>query len=223
MKKIFFATPSYDGRLEGDYVTSLAATRRLLEQFGHETFHQVWMNDSFIDRARNRLLREFLASDATHIWFVDADVAWGPIGAARMVNRNLPFVAGVYPRRQEPRSWPARVVRESDGKLLVDKGTVPAHHVPGGFMLLERGVIEAMAERYPDLWFADADFGGAKTPLLFQVLWDLHTCTGEDIVFCARWRSMGGQIRIEPDIDFKHIGGHRFAGNFHQALSKGEA
>ena len=45
--------------------------------------------------------------------------------------------------------------------------------------------------------------------------------TTEDYAFCDRWREIGGQLWVYPDIEFTHTGNKSFTGNFHKYL-KGE-
>lgn len=220
--KFYIATPTYDGRVEAEYVASVTALRAVLGSLGHETHQDLWCYDSFIDRARNRLLRRFLDSDATHIWFIDADVGFDHIAAARMALRGRQFIGGVYPKRSNVwQKWPAHVLHQGD-RIEVDKGCIRAGYVPGGFMLLERSAIEAMRLAYADLYWKDEDYENAVSPRLFEVSYADHLCTGEDITFCNRWRAIGGDIWVDPDIDFTHVGSNRFTGNFHKHLA-GEA
>jgi hypothetical protein len=46
-----------------------------------------------------------------------------------------------------------------------------------------------------------------------------NTWYGEDTAFLRRWRDIGGEIWVEPDINFCHQGIKEYKNNLHEYLS----
>ena len=61
----------------------------------------MWVRDSLVTRARNKLVTQFLESDYTHLFFVDADISFTPDDFIRIVNVNKPIVTAPYPIKKK--------------------------------------------------------------------------------------------------------------------------
>lgn len=95
--KIFFALPAFGGLCYAYFVQSLIDGCKKLDSLGIE-WHCEWLlHESLVQRARNILVDRFLASDATHLMFIDADIAWRPDDLVAMIDTDLPMVCGAYP------------------------------------------------------------------------------------------------------------------------------
>lgn len=176
-------------------------------------------NGAFIELARNIYVKMFLEDnpDATHLFFVDADVQFPASAFIGLVRSGLPICAGVYPRRQKDADYPARWKPHPEyGGLWVEDNWLMCDRVPTGFLCISRKVIEEMA--------ADAKKVPVKgqeglVPWLFYTKFDEEgRFVGEDFSFCDDYvKKYGKPIPVWPDIDFCHGG---FKGNYHEYLNK---
>jgi hypothetical protein len=71
---LFVATPMYGGMCIGNYTAALMQMPLVVSKAGIKMYYTYMMNESLITRARNSLAYDFLASDATHLMFIDADI-----------------------------------------------------------------------------------------------------------------------------------------------------
>ena len=81
------------------YVSSVVQLVRQLSQWGFDSeFVTCSMSD--LELSRNLLASQALASDATHLLFIDADMSFRSGLIKRMIDFNEPFVSTVYPKRE---------------------------------------------------------------------------------------------------------------------------
>jgi len=59
------------------------------------------------------------------------------------------------------------------------------------------------------------------------VVFDVQVIDGqlvsEDAVFCAKWRSTGGRVWIDPSLNLGHTGSQTWRGNFAEFIAPKEA
>ena len=72
--KFFIATPCYGGQLNEPYFRSVIKMMTFFNQHQIPLAFGTIANESLVTRARNVLLAYFLASDYTHLLFIDADI-----------------------------------------------------------------------------------------------------------------------------------------------------
>lgn len=157
-----------------------------------------------IGAARLRIANAFLGSNSTHLLFVDDDLCWQAGGIARMIGHEVDFVGGVYPKRKTPLEWPVEFI----GEMRAGRGLREAAFVPGGFMLLSRRCVQAMADKYGDAMFENIRHANGRY--------------SEDISFCHRWRELGCTIWADVEIRMGHIGPKMFGGQSYAELANGQ-
>ena len=86
---LFVATPMYGGMCIGNYASALMQLPIICSRSGVRMYYTYMMNESLITRARNSLAHDFLASDATHLMFIDADIGFNPNDIVEMVKRDV--------------------------------------------------------------------------------------------------------------------------------------
>ena len=84
-----------------DYVGSLARMMAQLHARGVSTDYRTIDGPNLVLQ-RDMLADAFLASDATHLLFIDSDMAFAPDLAERLLSFAKPVIGTIYPRR-EPR------------------------------------------------------------------------------------------------------------------------
>ena len=76
-KSILICIPSFDTKIHLETISSIISIRDILLQNGIG-ISIMWLRDSLITRARNKLVKQFLDTDHTHLFFIDADISFTP-------------------------------------------------------------------------------------------------------------------------------------------------
>lgn len=205
---VLVCTPAYDGKVDTDYSQSLAEAAFCSPLYGIKMNASVMGNGAFIDLSRNIFVKIFLEQfpDATHLFFIDADLKFPPNAFVGLVRSGLPICAGVYRRRQEPEDYPAKFSEHPEqGGLWVEDDWVMADRVPTGFLCITRKVLEEMAEDAEKLVITGQD--GTVPRLFYTKIDDENRFVGEDFCFCDDYmKKYGKPIPIWTNIDFTHGG-----------------
>ena len=101
-QNIFFATPCYGGMITDQYFLSMFKTTQALSQIPCSFRLTTLRNESLVTRARNILTAMFLESDASHLFFLDADIEWEPEAIMRAISADKDIVASAYPKKALP-------------------------------------------------------------------------------------------------------------------------
>jgi len=204
--KLFLALPVYGG-YHPHFVASLM---HLIAHRPCEMVIRPCVGDSLVARARNRLAAQFLASDCTHLLFLDTDLIFSVEHVARLISHGEPVVAGLYPKKQAELAWVCNFLPDSE---CDDRGLHPVRYAGTGCLLIAREVLEAMRDRWPELAYDpdDGDESGRK--------WDFFACgvrqcpeTGrrrylsEDWWFCQRVLDLGHRVLMDTQVVLKHCG-----------------
>ena len=111
--RVHIAMPCYGGMLTESTFMSFIKWANTARQLGIDWTLETMVNESLISRARNTLTAKFLdMPDATHLFFVDADIGWEPWHLLVLLNRNVDVIGGLYPMKTMPIKW---VVNGFDG------------------------------------------------------------------------------------------------------------
>lgn len=163
-----------------------------------------------VARSRNQLSADFIASDCTHLLFIDCDLIFSAEQVARIVSHDLPLVGGLYPKKQEgPVEW----VLNTLGHSAPDqRGLQAVRYIGTGFLCIQRLVFERMLLKYgPEIQF-EADYGKRRTehdfwPMGVYEYPDGHRrYLSEDWYFCQRWNDLGGTVLADTRVIVKHLG-----------------
>lgn len=221
---VLFATPCLSHSIHLDHFASFVGTHDLLVAKGipHQVTHIGGM--AFIDHARNILCHRFLHEfqHATDLFFLDDDIGWPPGAVLKMLEHDVDVVAGVYPLKQDGGGFPATLIADRETTQPIEyRGLIKASTVPAGFMRIRRAVIERMAEGVPTYPWHRSDGRTDRIANIFRTGYDEKSGerAGEDVEFCWRWADMGGEMWIDPDINFSHVGRKRYHGNFNDAIA----
>lgn len=217
----FIATPAYDGKVHSCYAGSLAESFRDAAMLGVKTTQCVMGNGAFIDLARNIFARLFLASECTHLFFIDSDLQWESRAFLTLLTSGIPVCAGAYPKRQKPEEYPLRFVTQKDGKGLEMRGDwVMCDRVATGFLCIERSVVEKMTERAPKIIDKNPHNPQPPTAQLFYTYrQDDGRFVGEDFAWCKDYcEQFNDYIWVYPDFTFTH--NNDYTGNWHEFLLK---
>lgn len=216
MIRVMFATPTYDYQFSVEYVSSIMASSIYLTHKGIDARAKFIGGLCFIDIARNDLVRHFLATDCTDLFFVDADVGFDYKAVERFLYHKPLVVAGLVPKKysKEDADKPPFHDNAMTGKM--EDGLLESYEAPTAFMRIKREVFEILDAAYPH--YREYGTMGRGTPY-FQTGYMKDPDTGkisfmgEDIFFCRQWCKVGERLWIDPDIQFSHRGSHAWKGN----------
>lgn len=169
------------------------------------------IGSSLIPKARNSLAAEFLATDCTHLLFLDCDLSFRADHVEALLAHRVPIVGAYYARKRS--GDPGWVVRRlpDDPPVNPENGLQLLAGIGAGFLLIERAVFEAMiahggeAIRYyaDEVLREEHDF----FPVGIQVDPDgRRRYLGEDNGFCRRARELGFPVYGDPNLVLAHHG-----------------
>jgi hypothetical protein len=209
MKKIFIATPAYQGKVHVQYALALNDTCTLLRMHGFEVTIRMPVGGSLLVADRNRLLQMFWESECDYLLCVDSDLGWDPNSVMRLIQADKDVSGGVYPTRDKS-GFNFRPAFEESGKIVMCKDTLllQMEYIPAGFLLIKRNVIAKLREDYPQLYYCPKDPNSDQ--MSAYCFFDTEVYDGEfwgeDYVFCRRVRNAGFDIWVDPLIEFDHAG-----------------
>lgn len=200
--KFFIATPCYGGQLNEPYFRSVIKMMTFFN--GHQiplAFGTI-ANESLVTRARNVLVAYFLASDYTHLLFIDADIEFQTEDVLKLYAHKKDVVVGAYPKKGV--AWdrirgnlldPAnkdkqmtdreiaaygsdyainfKFVDKETKTIGVENGLIKLHDAGTGFMMISREAILKMIKAYPELKYNnDVNINNAELKDHFYALFD---------------------------------------------------
>jgi len=234
---LFIATPCYGGQATTAYLQSVVSFSRLASVVPLDFDLATSANESLVTRARNRMVRLFLDSKATHLLFIDADIEFNPFDIFRMLLHDVPVVCGAYPMkglffdrlldtsfssedevRLASTKYASNLASDEDPlsggfKLNVKNGLISVTETGTGFILIKRSVVQHIIDSMPDLAYESDD---VYLPGEWYSLFDTgivgRRYLSEDYHFCHLWRSLGGDVWLDPEIVLNHVGTYSFQG-----------
>jgi len=238
---IAIGTPTYSEQVTTAYLSSVFSLQSYLRQNEPEITLLLLTNSSTsIDLNRNIMATQTLGrSDITHLLFIDADMGFQPSLIMDMLRFEKPLVGVMYPKRtfNAQRIWevsktindPAKVqlianeyanvsfVPQADGSISIDRGFARCKAVGAGIMMMQRQVLERMAQ-LPGVLLQD----GPRR--LLQCFRQLPNENGfvlsEDISFCRRWtEDCGGEIWVNVAHPVQHVGPHTYVGQYIETMN----
>ena len=196
---------------------SLTGTARVCEREGIPLKFSAPVGCSAVTWARNAVVGEFLRSDCTHLFWIDADIAWRPADFIRLVGFGAmhDMIGAAYMLKREP---PALVLNfPSDDQYEINPfGNIRIRSMPIGFTLCQRVVIEKVAatkEMMRD------DVSNAEYPDFFRLSRsEAGKPLGEDIAFFDDAAALGFTGWLDPSIKLSHVGLKAYTGDVIAAL-----
>ena len=222
--KIFVAIPAYDGKVSICTARSLFNESKLEPLTGHYLKVTYLPGCSLISHARNILAQEFLDDPhADRMVFVDADVGWDAGLLTKLATYQHDVVAGIYRYKIEEEKYPMGFFTEV-GETDLQNGLLTAAAIPMGFTAISRRALVELKEKTPERAY---DFIGKRYHAFFENPFrpangDMPaSLIGEDTAFSHLWRSHGGKIWVDPNMDLIHAEGLKeFKGNLHKFMVK---
>jgi hypothetical protein len=237
---LVLATPIYGGA-GAEYINTVLRLQAWLisQGIGVST---IFHSGAEIARSRNVIATRFwYTPEATHLLFIDSDMAFDPGVVESLIRANKPLVGCVYPRRgldmgrliaaarkhDDPRlvltSALHYIVDPGEDSAIVENGLCSVRSIGMGVTLIERSVFAALigtGQLRSDPGIADA--GGGPTLGFFDPIPTEKSVLSEDYSFCKRWKDLcGGEIWAVLDQTIGHVGTMNFEGRALDALKQG--
>jgi hypothetical protein len=232
---LMVGTPCYGGQITVPYFTAALRLRDYCGKNGVRLSFAMPWGDALVTRARQSIAAYFLEDpSATHLLFIDADISYDLEQVLRLLRFNRPVCSGIYPLKRYDWEQVRKVaLADKDAPLesaglsyVVDlkeqhrtvDGFASVGEVGTGFLLIQRGVFEAMAKQYPELRYKAPAPGGEKDHFAFFncLIDEKGAYLSEDYSFCRRWTGMGGEIWADFQSRLNHMGPEIFKGDVTQ-------
>ena len=211
MKRVLLGTPAHDGRVDVWYASSLVNTIKLAHQLG-VIVDPIYMSyDSLVQRARNDLVRLALEQRYDDLIFVDSDQEWDPAWIFRLLAHPVDVIGAPVVKKSDQTLFNVKAL--PTGVNLNSQGLIEVESIGTGFLRISRTALEAV-------WDISEEYinEGRKSRMVFDIKLINGELISEDNVFCAKWRSLGHQVWIDPVMTCAHIGAKKYTGNFMQFL-----
>lgn len=241
---LFVAIPAYGCKMTANTATSLLRLQGRLAQMGIAQHTEMLGNESLITRGRNILVGQFLRSPASHLLFIDADIAFDPETVVRLATADKDIVGAVYPKKAIDWGAVQRKSREkaADPEMhaeepatamgldfninailsIDDRGFAEVLDTATGFLMISRTCLEKMCEAYADLTCVNDIAGSRQVVPEYVALFDCIKCPdsqrylSEDYAFCRRAQKIGFKIFADLASSLSHSGSHVYSGDVSQ-------
>jgi hypothetical protein len=219
-KCIAIGSPAYGDSFCSEYVRSALETQVSLIKHGVDLAF-ITARDALVTRARNALISVFMdIPEATHLWFMDADMGWRPDAPLRMIASGHDVCGVAGKRKVEKPSYCVNV--EAPYAKRDALGFITVNDIGTGCMLVSKKALLAVMEAFPEKYY-DAVLG-REIPNVFETCVDDNGFFwSEDYTFCRKWRAIGGEIWCDPTQSLVHIGQKAWSGAFQDYLDGKEA
>lgn len=213
--RLLIATHTH-GYVTPAFAQSLAKSTAFLAAHG-VPHTAVMFEDSLVDRGRNRAAAALLESEYTHLLFIDADTQFEPEDIIKLLAADKDLIVAAYKKKNDRNEYAISFLPGASEKLeqCPETGAVKIANAGTGFMLIKRCVLERMAEAMPELRYVD--YSERAKDRVMHAFFEVRIVDGrqwsEDFLFCSRWRTIGGDVWLDPFIVLGHWGPHEWRGS----------
>jgi hypothetical protein len=173
---------------------------------------------SIVESARSKVTHQFLKSECNRLFMIDSDVTWSAQFAVRLLalSSKLPIVCGAYPAKVDPVTF--LMGHNVNANMVMNEyGCLPISGMGLGFCIVQREVIEKLAERAPKLTFHDE---AEKVAHIFRCDQIDGAFRGEDMAFFSDVRDLGYEVNLDPTITLGHVGVKCYRGSIMDAIKQ---
>ena len=201
-KHIFIATPCYGGQIGEPYFRSMMRLAILCSKYDIPYTVSTLANESLVTRGRNTLTSFFMENkQATHLFFIDADIEFNPEDLLRMVAYDKDIIVGAYPKKAV--NWDSIIsaarrdeaetaqtieghssnyvvnfdfMTDEDGnrtpQVQIVDNLVKLKDAGTGFMCIKKEVIQKMMDAHPEMKYVNDINVDAKFEPFMYALFD---------------------------------------------------
>lgn len=166
-KKIFIGVP-FGGGAGARFVGCIM---RLSQELSFSAAIHLHSGGCGVAMARNSLTADFLASDCTHLLFIDNDLLFTPADVERITSHDEPIVGGMYPLKIDgDLQWCGNTLLPASPPPRED-GLQEVRYIGTGFICIARDVFESILARDRDEITYQTDWEPHRTEYDFGA-WD---------------------------------------------------
>ena len=167
------------------------------------------VRSSSVPRVRSELASQALQELATHLFWIDADMQFDPNDVERLLDMDVPFVAGPYFQKISGGS-PVFTPLDRAAPIVLGKGgiVIPIENCGFGFTCVRRDVFEKVSQSLPLL-------RRGFHPYFLEEVVEQETgfeWLSEDYSFCRRARAAGFELLCDMTIRLFHVGAYPYSG-----------
>lgn len=209
--RIGLCTPCYNEQVHYDYMLSVMAVDRMAARLGHELKTYIAAGTAILPRVRNRLVAQAMADQCDWIVCIDDDIGFDASDFFKLFSHGVDIVAAAPAKRHHRWDENPAAVAKFEGGRIVGKHTEAGRlwrmdAVATGFMAIRSTVIDRLE-------FVTTPYVTEGTKVRTWFWLDLIdgddevTDEGEDYNFCRKFRQVGGECWVDPDIRVRHYTG----------------
>lgn len=174
-------------------------------------------NCAVITKARDEVVDLFLKSTASRLFWIDSDMVWEPEQFLRLLalSKLRKVVTAAYPAKTDR---PTFYVNFESGTMQDDLGLIPIKGVGLGFTVMDREVVERLAESAPKMF--DQVSGISLASIFRADITPEGYFRGEDMAFFDDIRNLGYVVYLDPYTDLGHVGTKVYTGKIMDAMQK---
>ena len=220
--KILIGTPAYGGQIFTDYLISMVTTQRGFYRDNVDFALYTIDNESFINRARDKIANEAMNGDYDKLIFIDADIGWTYDDICNLCNSDKDIIGGTYPMKTLPiqlnfNPAPDHFDYFTDNIRDVDNfnrykdeqsennGEIEVLHIPTGFMSINTSFFHKLKDKVQSY-----TSGGKLTYNFFPHGIKNGVLESEDWAFCSLARENGIPIHLNTKIVLSHAGTYKY-------------
>jgi len=207
MRTVMLAAPSYDGTVGVWHACALSETAKIGIQNGVNIIPIYMSFDSLVQRARNDIVQLALKTGVDDLVFIDTDQDWNPQDFFKLLSHDVDVVGCPVPKKSDVPTYNIKLV--SKPYKVLDNGLVEVDSVGTGFLRVTKDALQ-------QLWDDSEEY--SEDNKTCRMVFNIGIVDGklhsEDVIFCAKWKALGGKVYIDPTIDSAHSGEKRWIGNF---------
>lgn len=168
-----------------------------------------------VQMGRDAIVDDFLQTNKQKLFWIDSDMVWEPADFLRLLALSTRFdvIACTYPAKIDKTAF---YVNYEPGTNEVNKyGLLPVKGVGLGFSIIDRKVIQAVADNSPHLF---DEISGRNLASVFR--FDIHNGKrrSEDMAFFADIKALGYEVWMDTLTNLGHIGDKVWTGDVRSAL-----
>jgi hypothetical protein len=210
--------PVGSGSIPWPTAVSLMSTVRVLDQEKIPVRIVAPVGCSVVTWARSAVVGAFLASECTHLFWVDADMVWTPNDFIRLLGfaASHDVIGAAYALKKDPPQVFVNAVGENDERTVNGHGNVQVKSLGLGFTIVRREPLEKLVSTKPIL---RDTLNGYECRDVFRLgRRDNGNAIGEDVAFFEDLAALGYDIWLDPSIQLGHIGPKTYTGDVIDAL-----
>jgi glycosyltransferase involved in cell wall biosynthesis len=202
---IIIGTPCYDGRLSCFYVNSMIDTIRNTP-IGM-TIYPIYLSfDALIQRARNDLIAIAIEHKVDALIFIDSDLEWQADWLFKLLDYKEDIVGGTVRKKTDNEEL---YNVNTQNLKLEENGLIKVNSIGTGFVKISQKALQA-------LWNSSPEYTneGNKRRMCCNVEIVDGELMSEDVSMMKKFRELGFDVFIDPEICCPHLGEKKFIGNF---------